>query len=384
MDIIFYVSYYWNWLTAQFIGYPMVIKTTIILVGALLLMYCFSLFRFFRTHKVKSDYQRTRNNQEKQLIERLQNILYAAENYKETEINQMLKDDKHLVKRNYQKRVFTDFIVAMTETGQANHNKINLNNYVLVLDCFGIIDYWNKIMGARSPKLKQEAIRALDDLNVGLSGASIQQSVYHKNGNLRKNARAAMMKYNINDPYKFLEEGFDMGFNAMDEIRLHYYLSEQAKQSALPQLISWVDAPDTKYRAFLIREIGFFKQTGSCGALLDLFKTENNIAVKCEIVNSLGIMKYKLAKDVFMESYEVSHKMVQRSIIKSLPKLGGLEVLDFLITIYNQTFDSDTKTQLAYAIGQYGEQGKSRLKAVVVNKSEFDQTLYAQVDYQLN
>lgn len=384
MDFIFYVSYYWNWLFSQFVGYPIVIKTTIVLVGVLLLVYCFSFFRFFRTHKVKSDYQRTRRKQESLLIDRLQSILYASKNYQQDEINQTFKDDKVLVKRNYQKRVFTDFIVALTEAGQANHDKINLNNYVTVLDSFGIIDFWNKIMGARSPKLRQEAIRALDDLNVGLSGASIQQSVYHKNGSLRKNARAAMMKYNINDPYKFLEEGFDTGFNAMDEIRLHYYLSEQAKQSALPQLISWVDASDIRYRAFLIREIGFFQQTGSCAALLDLFKTEDNITVKCEIVKSLGIMKYTLAKEVFMESYEVSPKLVQRNIIKSLPNLGGMEVLDFLITIYNQTFDSDTKTQLAYAIGQYGEQGKSRLKAVVVTKSEFDKTLYAQVDYQLN
>ncbi len=381
---MFYMSYYWNWLSSQFTGYPMVIKTTMVLVGVLLLMYCFSFFRFFRTHKVKSNYQRTRNNQESQLIDRLQNILFDSKNFKESEIDQLFKEDKNLVRRNYQKRVFTHFMVDMSARGHADRNKMNLNNYVIVLDSFGIIDFWNKILGARSPKLKQEAIRALDDLNVGLSGASIQQSVYHKNGNLRKNARAAMMKYNINDPYKFLQEGFDAGFNAMDEIRLHYFLSGQAEQSALPQLISWVDSSDTKYRSFLIREIGFFKQTGSCGALLELFKTENDVSVKCEIVKALGIMKYSLAKGVFMESYEVSHKLVQRSIIKSLPNLGGIEVLDFLITIYNQTFDSDTKMQLAYAIGQYGTQGKSRLKAVVVDRSEFDQALYAQIDYQLN
>lgn len=384
MDIIFYVSYYWNWLSSQFSGYPMVIKTTIILVGVLLFLYCFSMFRFFRTHKVKSNYQRTRNNQELQLIDRLESILYASKNYKENEIDQIFKQDKNLVKRNYQKRVFTDFIVELIQRAQTEQNRMNLNNYVLVLDSFGIIDFWNKIMGARSAKLKQEAIRALDDLNVGLSGASIQQSVYHKNSNLRKNARAAMMKYNINDPYKFLQEGFDLGFNAMDEIRLHYFLSEQASQSSLPQLISWVDSPDTKYRAFLIREIGFFKQTGSCAALLELFKTEDNVSVKCEIVKALGSMNYELAKDVFMESYESSNKLVQRSMIKYLPNLGGIEVLDFLITIYNQTFDSDTKMQLAYAIGQYGDQGKSRLKAVVVDRGEFDKTLYAQVEYQLN
>lgn len=354
------------------------------MVTLLVILYSVSLIRLLTIHRTKSKFERTRLNQVQELEQRLIKVLYDDRMYEERALNELFEDTKRLVKTSDEKYAFTQYMVELLETKQTEGHRVNISNYVTILDVYGIIDFWNKMMSARQPKRRQDAIRMLDDLNIGLSGASIQQSLYHKNNSLRKNARATLMKYDINDPYRFLEEGFDERFNAMDEVRLHYFFSQQHEKNALPQLMRWTNTSNSLYRAFLVREIGFFNQKDSCPALLEMYKVEPSPRVKSEIVTALANMKYEEARQVFIDSFELSGKPVQKAIIMAMSKFEGQDSLDFLVSLYAVTFDSDTKIQLAYAIGAFGDEGKVRLQYAVSDRGEFDRQVYAEVDYQLN
>lgn len=384
MDIYFYLDYYSKWLNSHFAGYPFVIRLTVFLVTIVGIAYGIFMIRFLITHRAKRRFDRTIKTYKEQLDQDLEPFLYTDINFKESETQELFGDSKRLVRRNFERRAFTQYIVDYTQDREADGYRINLNNYITLLDTFGIIDYWNKRLEARGTGKRHEAIRALDELNIGLTGTAIHRSTYHKNHNLRKNARTILMKYDINNPYRFLEKGFDTSFNAMDELRLHYLLSEKALRSAVPPLIRWIHTKNPRYRSFLVREIAHFNQTDSCPALLDLLQKESSTRVQVALVKALGDMRYEPALKVFKDLYYNFSSPVQKAIIEVLPKFQKQQSQDFLVDLYKQTFEHETKVRLAYAIGQSGPEGMEQLKKAIAHDSQFDQKVFEEVNFHMN
>ena len=382
MDVIYYLKYYYSYLTSEFSAYPFVIKLTVTLVTLMVFILLISIIRLILINRKIQKFSKTKEKLSSLFYDKLRVIIYDKEDISVETLKETFEHDLSKVKNAQQKKALTELFSEMLYSG-SNEDILNENNYLMVLNIFGIIDYWEKLVVSNSASKRQSALRILDDLKLGLSGSSILRSVYQKDNDLRKLARATLMEYDNNDPYKFLEDSFDNDFNSLDEVRVHYFLSKKSEEENLPQLFRWVKtSKNPAFKAFIVEQIGYFNQVESASLLVDLLDEEKDQLVICKTIEALGVLDYKQSEDKLISMYEMGSKPIQRSIIVSLSHFKTTKSLNVLEQSYHKTHDNDMKIALAYAISGFGKSGKDALSNLAENSSAFDKKIFAQVNYQ--
>lgn len=381
MAILYYLKYYYSYFTSEFSTYPFIIKLTATLVIFMIFIMLFSLVRLIFVNRKISKFAKTKEKISSLFYDKLKRVIYNQEDVSIESLDSLFGDDLFEVKTSQQKKALTELFSEMLYSS-TEKAVLNETNYLMVLNMFGIINYWEKLVVSSNPVKRQSALRILDDLKLGLSGSTILRSVYQKDNNLRKLARATLMDYDKNDPYKFLEDSFDNDFNSLDEIRVHSFLSKKYEEDGLPQLIRWVKtSKNPAFRAFIVKEIGCFNQIESAPLLVELMDQERDVLVLCKTIEALGILNYKEAEDKLISMYEMGSKPIQRSLIISLSHFKTAKSLKVLKQGYYKTHDNDMKVALAYAISGFGVSGEEVLSDLAENSYDFDKKIFAQVNY---
>lgn len=259
--------------------------------------------------------------------------------------------------------------------------KLNTENYKEVLKVLRLPEYWEDRLSKKNEKSNANTLRILDSLGDNISGSAVAHKLSTSDKNVRKHAKSVFMNFNSNNAYKFLENDFDDDFNSLDEVRIHTALCKRQQVETLPPLIRWVAlAKNQKYKAFLIKEVGFFKQDDSIPRLIEIYVETDNGVIKRQIVETLGVLKANEAVDLLSSDYQFSELEVQFAIIKALGDIGCSKCLTFLDQIYHKTTNKELLISVLTQIYLSDENGStySRIKSNAT--SEFEKSLVAYVE----
>ncbi len=377
-------DYYYYYYSAVFAGYPVIIKIAVFIILILFSLTVMSLIRFFYIRHKQILKAKRKKKIKKIYRANLIDILYFS--FKELSV-QDLNADSELPEpqKKWQKRMLTDLIlkVKSDKSYEMDGGVFQSYNYINLLTYFKLYDYWVNEISSTDISKAIRALRVINEIGGGVRGSAFSSSVYHRNGYLRKFARMTYTRFDSHDPYKFLEQGLDDHFNKFDEKRLHYILIEMNKDHPIPLLTKWVrNSTKENYKGFLVREMGFFKQYESIPFLVELYKTEQSILVKCEIMETLGELEYEPLIDLAKEEFNSASKPLQTSIIEGLRLLKSRKSLPFLTETYQSTQFSETKIKIVEMLQEFDEEGMSILISLSEkSSSKFEENLFA---YALN
>lgn len=259
--------------------------------------------------------------------------------------------------------------------------KYNSNNYKEILKALDLPTYWEGRLKSKVHKESEHSLRVLDELGSLVASTAISHKLYSENKSVRKHAKSIFMKLSSHDSFKFLDNDFDRDFNALDEVRIHKALVSKEAEKPLPLLMRWVNvATNEKYKAYLIAEIAFFKQTESTEQLVDLYGSTDSILVKNSIVETLGKLGYSDVIPVLIADFEYVSLSTQELILDTLGLLGGKESLDFLAVLYSKTSNKERLVKLIHAIYNIDKAGAIYLHIKASAHSDFEKSIIAYVE----
>ncbi|MHC5202733.1 HEAT repeat domain-containing protein [Myroides sp. LJL119] len=259
--------------------------------------------------------------------------------------------------------------------------KLNTQNYKQVLKALRLPEYWEDRLSNKNEKSNAETLRILDTFGENVSGSAVSHKLSTNQKTVRKHAKSVFMNFNSNNAYKFLENDFDSDFNPLDEVRIHTALCKRQQTETLPGLIRWVAlAKNESYKAFLIKEIGFFKQTDSIPRLIESYIETDSVVIKKQIVETLGELKASEAVDLLTSDYQFSEMQVQFAIIKALGAIGNSKCLPFLEQIYHTTSNKEILISVLTQIYLTDQVGTTYLRIKSKTQSEFEKSLVAYVE----
>lgn len=377
--------YYYYYYSSVFSEYPPVIKLTIFLVILLLFVSILNVFRFFWVRYKNGLRRRRRSKIKKGYHKILSGVLYfSPRNITAHELQLKYGLKKGLAK--WKKEMLTKLILKLKadQTFKEKGGVFNDKNYLTLLEYLGIFKFWENKMSSGNTDKIIKSFRIINQIGAGsITGSVIARSVYHRKAYLRKFARTTFTRFDLHDPYRFLEEGFDKQFNRLNEKRIHYILTELSKEHAVPQLSKWVkNASNINYKCFLIKEIGFFNQQSAAPFLHEIYEESDNIPVQCQIAETLGEIQYENTLELFSKEFGFAAQKLQLSMIKGLEKLKSKNPLDFLCKAYKSTQFSECKVRIVTLIGNYGPTGNHKLLSLSEeSKTDFEKNLF---DFALN
>ena len=338
MDTIKFYLYY---LDSIFIGYPFIIRTTVILVMLLVTLYVIAILRILIRERTRNKDLKRQEKISETYKSKLISVLLTDKDMSFYEVKDILNPNDNALK-NWEKKYLTYLII-----GIKNNPGLNENNYKHVLEIFPVTGYWEKKILQNNVSANKNALRILDLLKEGVSGSFFTKKINSDDAALRKHIKSKYLKYASNDAFKFLENNFDKDFNALDAVRLHDSLKERNAIRPLPLLTKWLKNSDKQdFQTFIIREIGYFNQRETAPFLIQMFKTSNSDLVKSEIANTLGILNYEEAVDELAEEYPYNNTVVQEAIIDMMGNIKSKNSFEFLKKIYPETQNGETMIKI--------------------------------------
>ena len=259
--------------------------------------------------------------------------------------------------------------------------KYNATNYNEILKVLNLATYWESRLKFKRGKKSEQSLRMLDELGETVSGTVLSHKLYSENKSVRKHAKSIFMNLSSLDSFKFLANDFDRDLNAFDKIRIHKALVSKAKQKPLPLLMRWVNiASNERFKAYLIREIAFFKQKDCALQLIELYQETKSTLVKSSIVYTLGELEYIEAIPILITDFDYVSLAKQHKIIDTLSKLGGPQTLLFLEELYVKTSNKERLVQLLQYIYKLDTKGCTYLRIKAIAKTEFELKAVAYVE----
>lgn len=377
-------EYYFYYFSAVFSGYPLVIKITILIISILLFLTILSIFRFFYVRYWQRVDKSRRQKIYGEYHQKLVHILYFSFSKTNTDTFQN-ELGLPIPKKAWQKRLLTDLIleVKADNSYEMDGGVFQSKNYYNLLNYMKLFDYWVNEISSHSNMKAIKALRMVNEIGEGIKGSAFSRSVNHRKGYLRKLARMTYTRFDAHDPYRFLEHGFDNQFNKFDEKRLHYTLIEVNKDHPIPLLSKWIkNATKENYKCFLIREMGFFRQIEGTNYLLELYKIVDSQAVQCQILETLGELKYELLPNLAREEFKYASQSHQASLIEGLRRLNSKNSIPFLNEAYKNTQFSEIKIRIVQLLQDFKHDGLPVLISLSkTSNSEFEKNLF---DYALS
>lgn len=373
-----YYFYYWSYLTSLYSGYPVIVRVTVFMVVLLSLAVIFAIIRLLRV-----GYKLNRRSRQKEKIrtrfeEKLNFALSHTTNY---DIDEMVKLFDFDIKKGkkWELEEITDLILSLRDTLR-NEGLLNLINYKNVIECFGLMPFWEKRIKTSGVLSRKNALEYMGALNNGLNTGIISKSVYHKDKHLRKVARNIHTSQDTYEPFRFMEDNFDESFDQLDKVRLHATLIKRSRDGKLPNLLRWVtNSNNSNYISFIIREIGYFKQYEASPNLLAMLDTYENRGIRVQIIETLSELGYGECQADLIHRYELESNPVRQAIIQTLGVLKGNEGLNFLLELYKDTDDNNFKVWIARAIKQHDGVGERKLNELKENGKEEERLIINQV-----
>lgn len=378
-----YYLYYLSYFTSVYNGYPLVIRVTAIMVTILSLITVIGLIRLVVVGFSISRREKRKKEVQKQFEEKLFFAMGNAVNYSVDDIKSLFDEDVSVSKK-WKLDMLTDIVLSVKHQvyTQGNFNEINYKN---CLDALRLMGFWeNRIRSSSSLVQRRKAIQIIGKMDNGVNTGLLSTSTFHKNKHLRKTARDLYTGQDVFNPFKFMEENFDESFTQLDKLRLHSTLVKRSREGKLPNLLRWLtDSKNPNYIIFVLKEISYFKQIDAAPSLLPLLDKQENRDVRAQIVLTLGDLGYHEAIPFFKRQFFIESGIVREAIITALGKIKKVEVLDFLISIYEETDNAELQLLIARSIKNFEEDGARILiqlqNVARVNHKQIEDVLLEQV-----
>ena len=367
------IKFYLFYLDSIFSGYPFIIRTTVILVMLLLTLYVIAMLKILIAERTRNMALKRQEKISETYKSKLISVLLTAKDMSFYEVKDILNPNDNDFK-NWEKKYLTYLIV-----GIKNNPALNENNYKHVLEIFPVTSFWEKKILQNDVSENKNALRILDQIKEGVSGSFFTKKINSNDATLRKHIKSEYLKYASNDAFKFLENNFDIDFNALDAVRLHDSLKERNAIRPLPLLSKWLKNSDNQdFQTFIIREIGYFNQRETAPFLIQMFKTSNSDLVKSEISNTLGVLNYEEAVDELAEEYPYYNTVVQESIIDMMGNIKSKNSFEFLKKIYPETQNGETMIKVIKNMYKIDKQKTNAFVKKSTN-SDFDKETLAYI-----
>lgn len=335
------LNYYLYYLDSLFIGSPVVIRITVFFIILLTTIYVVSMVRILRIEQFRIKRSKRAQKTKDKFTIALDQILLSSKILSEEELIDLLPPDNKSIKK-WQKKTLSKFLVVYKQ-----HEDLNIENYKEVLNYYKLLDFWEKATTKGNTNSKNNAFRMLNRLTDILPGSVFQKSANVSQSVIRKHVRSRYVKYADDDVFKYLEENFDKEFNALDAARLHDSLMTRNETRLLPPLTKWIHtSSNDKFKIFLVREIGIFKQFSTGPVLLDLFESSQNDNLKIEIAKTLGLLKYEPAIDKLGNQFFYVNTAVQEAILEMLGNQNTEEAFAWLKALYPDIQNKQTMIKI--------------------------------------
>lgn len=361
--IMFYENYvyYLSYLSSLYLGYPLIVRMTIVMITLLTVITFFGLFRlFFFGFKIFRS-NRKRGRVDSKYADKLSFVLSNTLNYDIDELRALLLTEKNETKK-YNQELVTDLLLNI-KIDLLRAGSLNTINYKNCLGALGLLNFWEKRMRTVALDKRRHVLQVIGEIDHGVNNGVLSKSTYHKDILLRKTARDLYANQDSFNPFQFMEDNFDESFTSLDKIKLHATLLKKSNEGTLPNLLRWINnSKKTDYVVFLFYEIGFFKQYEASPVLIDhLNKQESNL-VRTQIIHTLGELNYVEGINALIQRFELENNSVREAIITVLGKLKSKQSFEFLVHTYRSTEDLNLKLRVAKSIICYDSDGESILK----------------------
>ena len=376
------IKYYFFYFYSQFTGFPLMIRITVVIVMILLLLYLLTVLKIVNFRYSEEKEIRRKNKIKDRFEVKLKKILYNPKILFKEGIQDILQDGSkknQTLNKKWQKEHFTELLLSIKENPEKG-TELNQNNYVVLLEIFNLTNFWEKKVVSGSTFQKKRALRILDDIELGVSGVSISRQVHSQNEELRKLAKSEYLRFNKNEAFKYLDDGFDKQFNELDGLRLHSIL--KSKADSMPSIVRWLQrAKDEKYRCFLIKECMFFNQSDSAPYLLELYQQVDSAEIKISIVDALNIFKYQSAVPILANDFNYAPANVQAAIINAMGNFGTPDALKFLIKAYDGVYNNEILINLINNIFKIDKDKQQVLPELKAKANKFTKAALSNAEY---
>lgn len=284
--------FYFQFLYAQFVTYPLITRITVLVVTLIAIIYLISVLRLFYLRNMMNRYNRQFHEIKRKYELEIKDIIQNPNNLDKEKINNKLCIFENDNKYKWQKNIFTELLLNLKD--QFNSEQLNRGNYMNLIEILQLEEFWEKEISTGSINRKIEGIRKLEELTDDVITGVVAPYLYHRNDGLRKLARNVYLKFEKVDAFKFIaDKKSEADFNKLDELKLHSSFKQKAENNELPLLSQWIEnSENINFKCFLIREISFFHQVDSAPYLEYLFEKSTNPLLKAEITRTLNTLKY--------------------------------------------------------------------------------------------
>lgn len=346
--------YYLLYFTSEYFSLPLIIRITLFLIVLLLLLYLtffgrvvyISLFQFLEKKKAQ--------RLELKYASKLQSLLEQSN----------LESDKIRAEMGWTHKVpaKTD-LELLTMLLIRTRNAIsgfNVHNYSVIVEILQLRKYWKRIVEKESTFSSSRALKILGDLELESSETLQGLNIKTKDKDLQKYARSVFFDVSSSDLWESFDRELSSDFTSLDEIRLHRALRRKAAMRPLPSLMRWVQRSDNEdFKAFLVKEISFFKQKESMQSLMKLLKETTSSKLKIQIITTLGELGCKEAVPLLCSEFHYNSARTQQAIIAALATIGVEKSLKFLEFEYNHCKNQDLLIDLVRGIYTIDEKQKT-------------------------
>lgn len=376
-------KFYFYYLDSQFIGFPLIIRITIIVVMLLLVLYLLTIFKiiFIGVHEKKEIKRKEKIRSQYEI--KLKEIIYSSRILFKEDIQRTLgysSKNKQALNKKWQKEIITNLLLFLKNEHQQDENMFNQHNFSILLELFNIHLFWEKRANSSDKSQNVRALRKLDDIEVGVSGLAVSRQIHNRDGNLRKLAKVEYLKFNKNEAFKFLDESFDKQFNNLDGLRIHTIL--KAKRKILPPFTRWIQiAKDENYKCFLINECALFHQIETAPYLLELYQQTDSSKIKIQIAKALGILNIQQAVPILIKDFNYVNLDLQNAIINTVGNFRTQEALDFLTKVHDTVYSNETIINIVQGIYKIDKGHQQVLPKIKAQANAFTKTVLLHAEY---
>lgn len=355
--------------------YPLIIQITIVLTMFFIISTVALMVTVYTIRRRYNRLQRKLLQSLPSVKKLFEDILFTEKQFSELEIYNRYEDIVGEINRETL-NIAVDALVDFK-----NQQKFS-DKYPHIISALGIIEHLERKFASRSDSEKMDAFQEAYVLNLNKFDAQILRYAYSKNKHIRSAARNSYLALSNNDPYRFFNE-FDKSISQWDEIELMQYLNLQNERGNLEGLGKWINySKNDSLVIFLIKMVSFFKQKGINDILLEKLD-DDNAFVRAEAIRAIGELNIPNTEQQLIDRYYTEPEICQVAIVQTIKKLNSGDSLSFLLEIFIESNNTDTKKIIAEAILNYSYEGRLAFKDLMQTVNGFDLLILQHIETPL-
>lgn len=177
---------------------------------------------------------------------------------------------------------------------------------------------------------------------------------------LRKTVRIYYMWMSREDPFRFLEEGYDNDFVLIDTLMIHHvFAMRRGAGKPLPPLLPYAEScTDENLRATMICEVGWWSSDEEVHEVKRYFNSSNELC-RASAFSTVGQRRYVPLEGELIKAFSQQTEDLRRVVLRSVAAIGSGKAIDFFEKVACQTSSDTTRRCALYCLWHYGPAGKA-------------------------